>query len=251
MGGGARDRDRAAGARGGGRGCGDRGCGDRGCGDHRARDGEDADRGCAITPDRCLQAIAIKGFALPQAVADAVRATIDAVQPIVDGLVADGLVVASAGAFRLSDAGTSRADELMAADRAALGPDTAVNALDDFLSLDQRMKSIVTAWQLRDPEAQVINDHTDADYDRDVLDRLAALHTDTVAWLAPLAPTLPRLGDYRERLDLAHELAQAGDGTYVASPRVDSYHGVWFELHEDLIQLAGRTRAAEVEAGRA
>jgi pyruvate,orthophosphate dikinase len=32
---------------------------------------------------------------------------------------------------------------------------------------------------------------------------------------------------------------------------VDSYHGIWFELHEDLIQLAGRTRAAEVEAGRA
>jgi pyruvate,orthophosphate dikinase len=32
---------------------------------------------------------------------------------------------------------------------------------------------------------------------------------------------------------------------------VDSYHGIWFELHEDLIGLAGRTRAAEVEAGRA
>jgi pyruvate,orthophosphate dikinase len=37
----------------------------------------------------------------------------------------------------------------------------------------------------------------------------------------------------------------------VASPRVDSFHGVWFELHEDLIQLAGRTRAEEVESGRA
>ncbi len=113
------------------------------------------------------------------------------------------------------------------------------------------MKSIVTAWQLRDPDAQVINDHSDADYDRGVLARLAELHADTVAWLTPLAPPLPRLGDYRERLDQANEQAQAGDGKYVASPRVDSYHGVWFELHEDLIQLAGRTRAAEVEAGRA
>ena len=43
----------------------------------------------------------------------------------------------------------------------------------------------------------------------------------------------------------------AGDGRYVASPRVDSYHGIWFELHEDLIQLAGRNRADEVAAGRA
>ena len=42
-----------------------------------------------------------------------------------------------------------------------------------------------------------------------------------------------------------------GDGRYVASPRVDSYHGVWFELHEDLIQLAGRTREEEAAAGRA
>jgi len=46
-------------------------------------------------------------------------------------------------------------------------------------------------------------------------------------------------------------LETVGDGRYVASPRVDSYHGIWFELHEDLIQLAGRTRADEVAAGRA
>ena len=45
--------------------------------------------------------------------------------------------------------------------------------------------------------------------------------------------------------------AMAGDQRYVASPRVDSYHGVWFELHEDLIALAGRRRADEVAAGRA
>jgi pyruvate,orthophosphate dikinase len=32
---------------------------------------------------------------------------------------------------------------------------------------------------------------------------------------------------------------------------VDSYHGVWFELHEDLIQLSGRTREEESAAGRA
>ena len=49
----------------------------------------------------------------------------------------------------------------------------------------------------------------------------------------------------------AIEEARGGDQRYVASPRVDSYHGIWFELHEDLIQLAGRNRADEVAAGRA
>ena len=54
-----------------------------------------------------------------------------------------------------------------------------------------------------------------------------------------------------ERLARALERARGGDGKYVASPRVDSFHGAWFELHEDLIILAGRTREEEVAAGRA
>jgi pyruvate,orthophosphate dikinase len=113
------------------------------------------------------------------------------------------------------------------------------------------MKDIVTAWQLRDPAAQVINDHTDADYDRGVLERMARLHADVETWLADARAGCPRLTDYGVRLGRALQHAQAGDQRYVASPRVDSYHGVWFELHEDLIRLAGRTRADEAAAGRA
>ena len=60
---------------------------------------------------------------------------------------------------------------------------------------------------------------------------------------------LPRLGAYGERLEMAATAAAAGDGRYVASPRVDSYHGIWFELHEDLMLLAGRTRAGEARVG--
>ena len=56
---------------------------------------------------------------------------------------------------------------------------------------------------------------------------------------------------YRLRLTDAVERVLVCDQRYVASGRVDSYHGVWFELHEELILLAGRTRADEVAAGRA
>ncbi len=85
-----------------------------------------------------------------------------------------------------------------------------------------------------------------------MLARLAALHEDAVAWIAAArGRALPRLAAYRERLARAAAAAAGGDGRYVASPRVDSYHGVWFELHEDLILLAGRNRADEVAAGRA
>jgi pyruvate,orthophosphate dikinase len=98
---------------------------------------------------------------------------------------------------------------------------------------------------------QVLNDHAYADYDAGILAELAALHADASAWMTPLLAELPRLARYAERLDAASAAATAGDGRYIASPRLDSYHGVWFELHEDLIRLAGTTREDEVAAGRA
>jgi pyruvate,orthophosphate dikinase len=59
------------------------------------------------------------------------------------------------------------------------------------------------------------------------------------------------LASYGRRLDAAAAAAAGGDGRYFASPRVDSYHGVWFELHEELIRLSGKTREQEVADGRA
>ena len=125
-------------------------------------------------------------------------------------------------------------------------------ALDAFVAIDHQVKDVVTAWQLRDIDgASVPNDHADAAYDAAVLDRLAAVHDAALAWLAEAEAALPRFAIYRARLTRAVDAARAGDGMYVASPRVDSYHGIWFELHEDLIQLAGRTREDEAAAGRA
>jgi pyruvate,orthophosphate dikinase len=205
--------------------------------------------GRAIEPDRVLRVIAIKGFAPLEGIADALLSTPDAVRQVVDHLIAQGHVESSAGAYTLTDAGRAHADDLLAAERSAWGVDGATAALDAFLDIDLRVKDVVTAWQMRDP--QTINDHSDAQYDAGILDRLTAIHHDAQAWLEPIEPKLPRLGDYDARLSRAVDAARGGDGRYVASPRVDSYHGVWFELHEDLIRLSGRTREDESAAGRA
>ena len=205
--------------------------------------------GGRVDPDRVLRSVAIKGFALLDGIADAALSSADDVGPVVDGLMASGLVESAAGAYTVSDAGRARVADLLAAERDAWGADAATAALDAFLDIDHQVKEVVTAWQMRDDQS--VNDHTDADYDAGVLHRLAAIHADATGWLSPLEPKLPRLGDYGMRLDRALEGAQGGDGRFVASPRVDSYHGIWFELHEDLIQLAGRTREEESAAGRA
>jgi pyruvate,orthophosphate dikinase len=162
----------------------------------------------------------------------------------VDGLVEEGLAERAAGAVRLTAAGKLAAAGLFENDRVIVGEQRAAALLDEFHVLDARMKALVTAWQVRDVAGdQVLNDHSDAAYDGQIMDDLAALDADTGAWLEPLAATLRRFATYRSRLGRAVELARGGDQRYVASPRVDSYHSVWFELHEDLIRLSGKKRA--------
>ena len=63
-----------------------------------------------VDADRALRAISIKGFVTAEGVADAVVATPVDVQPVLDGLVADGLVESTSGAYRLTAAGHERAD---------------------------------------------------------------------------------------------------------------------------------------------
>ncbi|HEX3427249.1 MAG TPA: pyruvate, phosphate dikinase [Candidatus Limnocylindrales bacterium] len=215
--------------------------------------GTGASRSRPANLDDAIRRLSTKGFGTRTTIADALLAPEDEVGRLLDQLAVDGIVASVAGAFRLTDAGKERAAELVSADRSAWGTEPAASALDAFLDLDRRMKDAVTAWQLRpkdggDPE---LNDHSDAGYDARILDTLEAIGADARAWLAPLEHASRRLSGYRERLARALELARSGDQRYVASPRVDSFHGVWFELHEDLIQLAGRTRAEEVESGRA
>ncbi len=207
----------------------------------------------APTEDDVIRTLLVKGHARPDALAAGLGASVDGISALVGGLVRAALAENAPAGLRLSGTGRLRALAIFDADRERAGGEQAcVAALDGFLSLDRRMKDTVTAWQLREADGeQVVNDHADAAYDATVLERLSGLHHDTIAWLDPLAARLARLGTYRDRLGHALELARAGDRRYVASPLVDSYHGVWFELHEDLIRLAGRRRSDEAAASRA
>src|SRR5205823_14679599 len=92
-----------------------------------------------VTREACLRAIAVKGFAPLEGLADAVVSNHQAVRTIADQLVADGLVAEAAGAYKLTDVGKVRAGELLQAEREAWGPEAAA-ALDAFLDLDHRMK---------------------------------------------------------------------------------------------------------------
>jgi pyruvate, orthophosphate dikinase len=205
-----------------------------------------------VTAEGIIRCLSIKGTATSDVLADALLTTAATVDAETGALTAAGLVIATAGLIRLSDAGTARANALTEADRRLWGGETAAAALDAFLPLDAGVKETVTAWQLRDVDGkQVLNDHTDAGYDASVVAGLQALHAEASMWLSSLPDGADRLSGYAARLDRAAAAVADGDHRFLSSPRVDSYHSVWFELHEELIRLAGRTRSEEAASGRA
>lgn len=205
-----------------------------------------------VTVGDIIRVVLIKGLVSPDDLAPVMFTTPDEVGTILGSIVADGLADPVGGMFQLTAHGKAVGAEGIAADRELWGAENAEHALDGLLPLDHRMKEIVTSWQMREFNGQqIINDHTDEVHDSTVLAEFRSLHADASKWLRTLVDGLPRLGAYLARLERAAGMVDGGDSAYLASPRVDSYHSVWFELHEDLIILAGRTREQEVASGRA
>jgi pyruvate,orthophosphate dikinase len=199
-----------------------------------------------------LRVLLIKGFSTHEHLAEVILCAPELVPPVVSSLVSDGLAKEAGEMIQLTERGRSLGASLMARDRQAWGEQNAQRALEGFLPLDQRVKEAISAWQMREVDGEpVMNDHTDADYDRAVLAAFASVHEDVVAWLEPQTRGLARLRAYQDRLERAATQVSEGDHAHIASPRLDSYHTVWFDLHEDLLLLFGRTREEEAEAGRA
>jgi pyruvate,orthophosphate dikinase len=202
-------------------------------------------------PDAVLVILSIKGVAKPDGLAAALAAGPEEVVRELDRLESAGLASPATAGWRLSPAGRAAAAEIVARERSTAGPAEMDAAYEAFVALNDRFKMSMLAWQLRDVSGtSVPNDHSDAEYDGNVLRGIAAIDRDLRDYLAPVAERAPRLASYRSRFARALQRAINGERRFVAAPMVDSYHTVWFELHEDLIRLSGRTRAAEAAAGR-
>lgn len=79
-----------------------------------------------------------------------------------------------------------------------------------------------------------------------LLSRHSSLHGEAVQMCGELASQMDLLGPYGPRLPRARRALESGDADWMAAPWLDSYHTVWFELHEDLLLTLGRSRQHEV-----
>ena len=189
----------------------------------------------------------LKGRASVDILADSLALSSDVVVASYAPLCEGRLCTNASGTLRLTPAGRDRVTLLLADERAHADPAAVIALYEDFCVFNAELKQIMTAWQLK--RDGMPNDHRDADYDAAVLQRLADLHGRVAPLIQRLAQLSPRLAVYGPRLARAAARVAAGDHGYVARIITDSYHTVWFELHEDLISLAGMTRKAEALAG--
>ena len=192
-----------------------------------------------------VRALALLGFATVERVAIALAASADAVDSALKSLPPSWIGKAPRG-LHVTPEGRAWLAGQLKGERDGVDRGAAERLYQDFMALDKSFKQLVTDWQIRLVDGnKVPNDHGDAAYDAAIRARVAGFHHATLALLPGALTLLPRLQPFATRLARAANAIAAGDGSMIASPLKDSYHTVWFELHEELIHLAGRDRAVE------
>jgi hypothetical protein len=148
--------------------------------------------------------------------------------------------------WSLTAAGRIENERLLSEEIDAVGcRDLVQSVYDQFLQLNGQMLQVCTDWQVKDAEAEVLNDHGDTCYDASVLARLAVLDDAVQPLAAELLSVLHRFSVYPRRFTFALEKLLAGELEWFTKPIVESYHTVWFEMHEDLLTSLGIDRASE------
>lgn len=203
---------------------------------------------------RVLHALRTKGMAEADAVAHAAELSEDQAVGVLHELgerewarYRDGN---RAKGWMLLGEGRAEAERLATAEMEDSGQRSAVFDLyEAFKVLDPELKQACTDFQIRGD--QTLNDHTDPDYDAAVIARLAEINRRVQPIMTGLTEALSRFGHYGPRLDFALSQVVGGDINWFTKPSLDSYHEVWFELHEDLLVSLGIDRAAEMAADSA
>jgi len=161
----------------------------------------------------------------------------------VEHLIGAGFVTRAARGLRVTETGR---DVHASWARLAAGTDdetAARTAYERFLPLNRELLCICNDWQVR--TGGVPNDHRDRSYDWTVIDRLRALDERAAPVVRRVSRVHLRFARYAPALRSALAQVDEGEHEWVTSPRCDSYHTVWMQLHEDLLLALGVDRASE------
>lgn len=197
-----------------------------------------------------LHGLRIKSFAEVDAVAGAVSLPADDARAELAAAHQEGLVSRRDGrvsGWSLTGEGRRVHTKLLGDDLAVAGCRAEMEGeYRRFLAVNPGLLEACTSWQLRSLDGRPVpNDHGDSDYDAEVVGRIHAIHDTIGEVTAALAGLMERFSSYGPRLSSALTRVDAGEGEWLTKPMIDSYHTVWFELHEDLLVTLGLERSAE------
>lgn len=159
--------------------------------------------------------------------------------------------------FLLTPTGRDDGEAALAAELDAAGArDVVTEAYGNFLALNPKMLQLCTDWQVLPADHPLaaddapgdgsrLNDHSDAEYDAAIVDRLSTLDGEVAGVLEALTAAMARYENYATRFATALAKLRSGDLDYLTKPMIPSYHTIWFELHEDLLATLGIARADE------
>ncbi len=190
-----------------------------------------------------LHALRIKGFSTAATIAELSTVDADRTATILNELAESGHTkfFEARELWQLTPEGKERhAAEIV---DAAAEHCTGLRAqYEPFLELNTELKELCTAWQTRGDQP---NDHTDAAYDAERLTELDQFNERCAPVLDGFAEVVPRFAAYRHRLTGATARAVHGETKMFTGVMCGSFHDIWMELHEDLIQLLSIDRNAE------
>ena len=194
-----------------------------------------------------LHGLRLKGFSEAAGVAALADLADDVVTDQLEQLQDEGLVIHREGrltGWALTPGGRTAQEAALKDELDTSGArDEVLGAYKRFLDLNIDLLGICTAWQMKDETT--LNDHADATYDEGVIAQLRSLHAKVEPILTDLEATLDRFSGYRGRLEAALAKLAKGEADWFTKPLIDSYHTVWFQLHEDLLTTLGIERSQE------
>ena len=199
-----------------------------------------------------LHTLRIRGFVQLSEIVISTRLKVEEVESHLDSFKENNLVNYREGrieGWMLTQEGRGRSQQLVTSELESSGFREEINSnYQDFLSSNQKFLSLCTDWQLRTVNGeQEINDHSDTTYDEEVITRLVDINNEIQPVCKSLADSLNRFEGYSRRFSEALHKVQNNESEWFTKPMIDSYHTIWFELHENLLVTLGIERTKETD----
>lgn len=179
-----------------------------------------------------LHRLAMKGLAEEDELAAEFEVPNSRVESELEKLGANGSVE-NEGFWYVTDSGEERLNRSLRERFTAEQIEEIQREFEDFEDLDVEFKELASEWQRRDRDTP----------EEELVDQLGELHRRLESFFERFGTEIRT--EYQIYLhDLASALdeLQAGDEEYFTGSEVDSYHTVWFRLHDDLLRTLGIER---------